>query len=68
MSQDAPHYGPMTEQRARDLLGECVRPDGRLLGGYDMVAWQHGESSATLDGQFTADELEAIAWWMRNKA
>jgi hypothetical protein len=22
---------------------------------------------ADLDGSFTADELEAIAWWMRNE-
>jgi hypothetical protein len=22
---------------------------------------------ADLDGSFTADELEAIAWWMRNQ-
>jgi len=41
--------------------------------GIGYVAWPLYESGqvkkteACLDGDFTADQLEAIAWWMRNK-
>jgi hypothetical protein len=29
-------------------------------------AWASGDRYAGLNGMFTADELEAISWWMRN--
>jgi hypothetical protein len=31
------------------------------------MCWNKGEEVAVLDGEFTADELEAIAYWMRDK-
>ncbi len=60
----------MDEKRARELLGIFVERDGGLwsLGRY--LAWPGAggdKKYATLDAEFTADELEAIAWWMRNK-
>lgn len=57
---------PMTEQRAREILGDTIQPDGSLycLGHY--TAWKHEHDTITLDCHFTVDELEAIAWWMRN--
>lgn len=69
MSEEPPYYGPMTEQRARQILGEAVKPNDELYGSEEYLAWpsKYAEA-ATLDGHFTADELEAIAWWMRNKA
>lgn len=62
-----PEAAGMTESRARELLSGAVDKDGGLynLGWY--LGWTPGESDATLDGQFTADDLEAVAWWMRNK-
>lgn len=64
----------MNEKRAREILGNvegrtgAIHPDGRLynLGAY--LDWAPGYENATLDGEFTADQLEAIAWWMRNAA
>lgn len=72
MSEDIPHYGQMNEQRAREILGIPPLAEGRAaLDGANNVdylkTWGPGES-VTLDGHFTADQLEAIAWWMRNKA
>lgn len=33
----------------------------------EYVCYQGGNpAEVTLDGRFTDDELEAIAWWMRN--
>jgi len=58
----------MDEQKARAILGTDVQPDGSLycLGRY--LNYVLGDETACLDADFTADELEAIAWWMRNKA
>lgn len=49
----------------RVLRPEIFQPDGSLasLGWY--LDWPVGDREATLDGAFTADELEAIASWMR---
>lgn len=59
----------MNEQKARDILGKTIRPDRQLLGSGDYISWSlSDQTTATLDGDFTADELEAIAWWMRNNA
>lgn len=60
----------MNEEMAIEILREdVIQPDGSLYSGGWYLEWpslkNHGE--AQLDGRFTADELEAIAWWMRNK-
>jgi len=71
MSEDVPHYGPMTEQRAREVLRLHVQHNDSLLGDVEFVDWPaYGDDPehARLDGEFTAEQLEAIAWWMRNKA
>jgi hypothetical protein len=56
----------MTEQRAREILGSTARDDGRLLEGMPFVRWHPLEKLILLDGEFSADEVEAMAWWMRN--
>jgi len=52
----------MTEARAREILGSRLTADG----SFRDWPFYHGDTLA-LDGNFNADELEAIAWWMRNK-
>jgi len=54
----------MDEERARAILEDDIQEDGSLycLGRY--LSWT-GSNLATLDADFEADELEAIAWWMR---
>jgi hypothetical protein len=65
----------MNEQRAREILAPIVQRGPELSGyvGGGYVSWQPGQKHAVLVahtdiGGFDADELEAIAWWMRNKA
>lgn len=59
----------MNEKIARKILGEWVQSDDTLycLGQY--LAWPSctDKEYITLDAEFTAEDLEAIAWWMRNK-
>lgn len=63
----------MNEQRALELLSPVLRSMGNDdADQFDFTAtahatWLPGCDSALLDGTFSADELEAIAWWMRNK-
>jgi hypothetical protein len=56
----------MTREQALDILGDTLKQDGGLycLGHY--MAWTPGDDTATLDSQFTADELEAIVVIMRS--
>lgn len=61
----------MNEVTARKLLGALVQPDGSLMETQDnWIVWPvrpDGES-IHIDGGFTAEQLEALAWWMRNTA
>jgi hypothetical protein len=59
----------MTREEAKQVLGAMVQSDGSLMavrGHY--VHWLPGDPTAILDDVFTADELEAIAVWMRATA
>lgn len=59
-------WGPhvIDESKAREILGNAIVPDGlQSLGWY--LAWSHDDAEAVLDGRFTAEDLEAIAFWMR---
>ena len=62
----------MTEERAREILNQ----DGDLIlfdnGGFEdehetMIFDPDHGPYIKLDSVFTAEELMAIAWWMRNK-
>lgn len=59
----------MNEERAREILKPCLSqmspgtPGLFDLGWY--LLWEPKYNVALLDGPFTADELEAIAFWMR---
>lgn len=55
------------EKRMRDLLQGAIRHDGGLynLGPPWYLYYGPYDRHATLDGAFTADELDAIAQWMR---
>ena len=54
----------MTEERAREILGDAIQSDGSLyrIGGY--IEWLTFRKSVVLDSEFTAEELKAIAFWM----
>ena len=61
----------MDEAGAREILGEWIQQDNTLYFVLKMqlirktIKWD-GEY-IQIDGFFLSDELEAIAWWMRNK-
>ena len=57
----------MNEQKAREILGTTIQPDNSLycLGQY--IAWHPDSKEATLDAEFTIEEITAISWWMNNK-
>lgn len=60
----------LTEQGARLELGDIVQPDNRLSSYGPWVEWPYAKTQREeieLDGTFTADELIAMAWWMKNK-
>lgn len=55
----------MTLDEAKEYLADEIQPDGSLydLGWY--LYFVVGDERATLDGAFSADDLEAIAAYMR---
>jgi hypothetical protein len=52
------------EQQLKELAG-AIGDDGSLYGLGWYLSWHSGDTAATLDGEFTADQLEAIVMWMR---
>lgn len=57
----------MTEARAREILGDKIRAKELQSVSEPYIAF-FGDGTASLEGDFTADELEAIAFWMRKHA
>lgn len=63
----------MNEEKAREILASVELELGALNSGSlnhrgtrdEYISWS-GDEKVMLDGKFTADDLEAIAWWMRN--
>ncbi len=56
---------PMNEAKARTVLGDWIHEDGTLhsIG----VIFSPKSFGLSICGTFTAEQLEAIAFWMRNK-
>lgn len=55
----------MTIEEARTILGEKIKEDNSLDDLSQYLSWNVNSKEACLDAYFTADELEAIAVWMR---
>lgn len=59
----------MTEARAREILGAIIDEHGLYADdNRKSVLWLSPRETAKLSGRFTAEELEAIAFWMRRNA
>lgn len=55
----------MDINKAKEHLKDVIEDDGlHSLGWY--LAYTNGNSKATLDGEFTAEDLEAIACYMKH--
>lgn len=64
----------MNEEKARNTLDAiCIDAKmGRLANQWNgpFCEWTEGDEGVEgvfLEGRFRPDELEALAWWMRNK-
>jgi len=56
----------MNEEKARKALGDIIKSDNDLYGrGVDWVADEH---VVVLQGEFNAETLQALVWWMENKS
>jgi hypothetical protein len=61
---------PMTEARAREILGDSVRPDNTIDPTRSPIGWVQWNGDADwicIDASLELEQLEALAWWMRNK-
>jgi len=56
----------MTEDEAREILEGAITENGLYNVGW-YLGWDNSRDHATLDGEFSAEDLEAIAFWMRRK-
>ena len=59
----------MDETRALEIMGGIVHKDECLECLSPYIRWRKddGDIEITLDGKFSAEEIEAFAWWMRHK-
>jgi len=67
--RDIATRGPMNEQKARQILGTTILKDNSLSGSADYFSWSPDcdPREICIDATITLDQLEAIAWWVRNK-
>jgi hypothetical protein len=59
----------VNEQKARRIIENLVDnigDDGSLRDLGTLIGWWPGKKTVTLEGEFTPDELKAIAWWIEN--
>ena len=59
----------MNATRAQEILMETatrIEDDGGLYNPGHYIGWVPGDETVVLDDRFYPEELEAIAWWMRN--
>ncbi len=56
----------MDREKASKILGEMIQPDGSLNDLFTYISWNVGDKNVSIDSAFNAEELEAIAWWIRN--
>ena len=66
--------GRMTGHRARAIVADFLYGESSDLNWSngdrgDYVRWDSEEGGPVkLDGRFSAEELEALAWWIRNRS
>ncbi len=58
----------LAESTAPDEHELVVHDDGSLTAERDYVSWSPSDRTAILDGEFTVEQLEAIAQHMRRRS
>ena len=61
-------FNTMNKEKAKEVLKDCIQPDGGLFCLVHYLSWRPGEDNVTIDCDLGLEELEAIVWWMRNSA
>ena len=56
----------MDADKVNEILKDAIKKNAALVSLVKYIHWIPGEKKAILDGSFTADELEAIAYHMKN--
>jgi hypothetical protein len=59
----------MNEEKAKKILSKFIQ-DGNILTGEtftDHIFWFPSENTVGIEGEFTLEEIEALAWWIKNK-
>jgi hypothetical protein len=56
----------MTAEQAQKILKDWIQPDGTIEHPFEYFGWRPESHTMEIEGVFPADELEAIAWWIRN--
>jgi len=57
----------MNEHKARVNLEGMIMSDNALSLNWARYVYWPGNDTIRIEGTFTTDELEAIAWWVKNK-
>lgn len=68
-SPTARHTGvkKVDEPKAKKILKGMFKRDGSIDDSGRYIWWKVGSPAVQIDAvDLTADELEALAWWMRN--
>ena len=58
----------MNEERAKKILNKFISRNNTIHYGdkyADHIFW-YGGDTVDIAGDFTLEEIEALAWWMRN--
>jgi hypothetical protein len=55
------------KETTEKVLGEAIRPDGSLLCDLPWFAWRLGDKQIQLDGDFTPEQLAAIAYHVKTR-
>lgn len=56
----------MTREKALEIVDEWINEDGSFWSLGHFIGWHPGDEKIILDAEFSVEELEALAWLMRN--
>jgi hypothetical protein len=59
----------MNEEKVKNILGGAIMEDNSIStfrGNIDFAIWGPHDYKILLDGEFTSEQLMALAWWMDN--
>ncbi len=55
----------MNKEKAQEILKEYITKSGGISNLSNYAWYMKGDNHITLDGSFTGEELEAMAYWIK---